>query len=68
APAVRGRVWRRLLVAGGAPAGQLSARHTDACDRLVTDWHGQGPVHVPGPCLVRRREGRVHIEPHPRVE
>ena len=42
--AVRTRVWRRLLVAAGAPAGQVSTRHTEACDALLTDWHGQGPV------------------------
>lgn len=65
--AVRSRVWRRLLLAAGAPAGQLSARHTDACDRLLTAWHGQGPVHAPGDLRVRRIDGRVTITPAPRV-
>ncbi|WP_404380642.1 tRNA lysidine(34) synthetase TilS [Knoellia locipacati] len=59
--AVRTRVWRRLLVAAGAPAGQVSARHTDACDALVADWHGQGPVHAPGDLRVLRRKGRVAV-------
>ena len=64
--AVRGRVWRRLLVAAGAPAGQVGARHTDACDRLLTAWHGQGPVHAPGDLRVARSGGRVTIgAPHP---
>ena len=59
--AVRTRVWRRLLVAAGAPPGRLGATHTDACDRLLTDWHGQGPLHLPGDLRVRRVGGDVHI-------
>lgn len=66
--AVRSRVWRRLLLAAGAPAGQVSARHTDACDRLLTHWHGQGPIHVPGHLRVTRSGGRVTIDRQPRVE
>ncbi len=62
-PAIRSRVWRRLLRAAGAPAGQLSARHADACDRLLTAWHGQGPVHAPGDLRVGRIDGRVTIAP-----
>lgn len=55
--AVRTRVWRRLLVEAGAPPGQVSTRHTDACDRLLTDWRGQGPVHAPGGVRVERSAG-----------
>jgi tRNA(Ile)-lysidine synthase len=66
--AVRTRVWRRLLVAAGAPAGQLGTRHTGACDRLLTAWHGQGPVHAPGGLRVTRSDGRVTIAPHDRVD
>ena len=66
--ALRTRVWRRLLVAAGAPAGRLGARHTDACDRLLTAWRGQGPVHTPGDLRVARSGGRVTIAPHDRVD
>jgi tRNA(Ile)-lysidine synthase len=66
--ALRTRVWRRLLIAAGAPAGAVSTRHTDACDLLVTDWHGQGPAHVPGGLLVARSGPRVTIGPPTRVE
>jgi tRNA(Ile)-lysidine synthase len=66
--AVRTRVWRRLLVAAGAPAGQVTTRHTDACDALLTRWHGQGPVHAPGDLRVARSGGRVSITPAPAVE
>lgn len=61
--ALRSRVWRRLLLTAGAPAGSLTAGHVAACDRLVTDWHGQGPLHLPGDLRVSRADGRVHITP-----
>jgi tRNA(Ile)-lysidine synthase len=64
---VRTRVWRRLLLAAGAPAGQVGTRHTDACDRLLTGWHGQGPVHAPGDLRVGRSGGRVRIDRAARV-
>lgn len=63
APALRSRVWRRLLLASGAPGGSLTAAHVAACDRLVTDWHGQGPAHLPGDLRVRRSGGRITITP-----
>jgi tRNA(Ile)-lysidine synthase len=58
---VRTRVWRRLAAAAGAPAGQLSTRHTDACDALLTRWHGQGPVSLPGGLRATRAGGQVSI-------
>ena len=58
---VRTRVWRRLLLAAGAPGGQLGSRHTDACDRLLTAWHGQGAVHAPGDLRVGRSGAVVSI-------
>jgi tRNA(Ile)-lysidine synthase len=61
--AVRTRVWRRLLAAAGAPAGQVSTRHTEACDALLTNWHGQGPIHVPGGLRVLREPARLSIGP-----
>ena len=53
--AVRRRVLRVAAVAAGAPAGQLAAVHVRELDRLVTDWHGQRPVSLPGG-LVGARE------------
>ncbi|KGN40171.1 tRNA lysidine(34) synthetase TilS [Knoellia aerolata] len=66
--AVRTRVWRRLLVIAGAPAGQVSTRHTEACDALLTRWHGQGPAHVPGGVRVLRRDGRIAVQAGPATE
>ncbi|MFD2766692.1 tRNA lysidine(34) synthetase TilS [Micromonospora eburnea] len=57
--AVRTRVlhaWAREL--GASPAA-LSHRHVAALDALVTDWHGQGAVHLPGGLPVLRRAGRL---------
>jgi tRNA(Ile)-lysidine synthase len=65
---VRTRVWRRLAIAAGAPPGQLGTRHTDACDALLTHWHGQGPAHLPGDLRVTRSGGRVSIASRARVE
>lgn len=59
--ALRTRVWRALLTEAGAPPGRLGARHTDACDRLLTHWRGQGPLHLPGDLRVNRTGGEVHI-------
>lgn len=66
--AVRTRVWRRLALAAGAPAGQVSTRHTEACDALLTRWHGQGPVSLPGPLVATRSGGRVSMGSPARVE
>ncbi|MFI6823621.1 tRNA lysidine(34) synthetase TilS [Micromonospora sp. NPDC050187] len=57
--AVRTRVlhaWAREL---GAPAAALSHRHVAALDALVTDWRGQGAVHLPGALRVTRRDGHL---------
>ena len=64
ADAVRTRVlhaWARRL---GAPGSALSYRHVEALDALVGQWHGQGPVALPGGIEVTRREGRlVPVDP-----
>lgn len=53
---VRLRVLRRWLRARGA--GELSRGHTLAVDALITGWHGQRWVEVPG-LRVLRRDGRL---------
>ncbi|WP_326561588.1 tRNA lysidine(34) synthetase TilS [Micromonospora sp. NBC_01796] len=53
--AVRTRVLHRWALELGVPAAALSARHVAALDALLTDWHGQGPVHLPGAITVARR-------------
>lgn len=68
APAVRRRTLRAWLLAGGARG--LTDRHIRAVEALVSDWHGQGGVAVPGShpghrLFAGRRSGTLtlHIEP-----
>jgi tRNA(Ile)-lysidine synthase len=61
--AVRTRVLHRWALELGAPAGALSHRHVDALDALVVDWHGQGPVHLPGGITVVRTADRLAVTP-----
>ena len=45
---LRSRVLRRSALAAGADAAALTASHLAELDRLVTDWHGQQRVELPG--------------------
>jgi tRNA(Ile)-lysidine synthase len=55
--AVRTRVLRGYAAEVGANA--LSQRHVTALDALITNWHGQGPVALPGGVWVGRRGQRI---------
>jgi tRNA(Ile)-lysidine synthase len=57
--AVRRRVIVLACAAAGVRAADLGAVHVAALDALVTDWHGQGPVDLPGPVSGRRDCGRL---------
>ncbi|MFZ5870459.1 MAG: tRNA lysidine(34) synthetase TilS [Actinomycetota bacterium] len=59
--ALRTRALRAWLLAAGAPAGSLTREHVLRVAALVTDWHGQGPVHLPGRVVVARRCGRLAV-------
>ncbi|MDP3711655.1 MAG: tRNA lysidine(34) synthetase [Mycobacteriales bacterium] len=60
APAVLSRVLKRW---GESRSGRaLSAAHVDGLRSLVEDWHGQGPVDLPGGGRVTRQEGRLAFE------
>lgn len=59
--AVRGRVIRRAALAAGAPPSDLHAGHVEAVDALVTQWHGQGPLDLPGRVIALRECGRLRI-------
>jgi tRNA(Ile)-lysidine synthase len=61
--AVRTRVLRLWAAASGA--GPLTAERTHALDALLVDWHGQGPVDLPGGVTVSRQSGRLvaNLEP-----
>lgn len=48
APALRSRVLRRGALEAGADGSALTAAHLAELDRLVTDWHGQVRIELPG--------------------
>jgi len=54
--AIRHRLIR--LIARGQFGASISRAQTLEVARLVTDWHGQGPVHLPG-VRVERAAGRI---------
>ncbi len=55
---LRRRLLRRWLARHGALDHGL--RHVAAVEGLVTDWHGQGPIQLPGLEVVRL-DGRLHL-------
>jgi tRNA(Ile)-lysidine synthase len=57
--AVRTRALRLAALAAGAPATDLFAVHVEALDALVTDWHGQRRVDLPGSVKGCRRYGKL---------
>jgi len=57
--AVRRRVLRLAALAAGAPASELFHEHVVAMDALLTDWHGQKWVDLPGHLRLSRRQGRL---------
>ena len=59
--AIRTRVLRLWALDAGAQP--LSAERTAALEALVTDWHGQGPIELPGGVAVRRTSGRLEAYP-----
>jgi tRNA(Ile)-lysidine synthase len=65
--ALRTRVLHAFARSLGVPGSALAYRHVAALDALLTDWHGQGAVWLPGGIAVVRREGRLsrmdHLDP-----
>jgi tRNA(Ile)-lysidine synthase len=59
APPVRTRVLRLAAVRAGARDAELFHDHVRALDALLTDWHGQGPVDLPGHVRGVRRAGAL---------
>lgn len=57
--AVRKRALRLLALEVGVPGGSLAAVHLERLDALVSDWHGQGSVDLPGGIRMWRESGRL---------
>jgi tRNA(Ile)-lysidine synthase len=59
---LRTRVLRAAALAAGAPPGETFHQHVVAVDALVTDWHGQKWVDLPGHLRAVRRDGVLSFE------
>lgn len=66
-PAVRSRVLRRLALAAGASAGDLTAAHLAHLDGLVTDLRGGRRIELPGGIACTREADRLVFVPTPPV-
>ncbi len=59
--AIRTRLLRLAALDSGVPAGSLSAVHIAELDALLTNWHGQRGIDLPGGVRCERRYGRLHF-------
>lgn len=59
ARAIRTRVIRWTALRAGCPPESLTAEHVDRVEALVSDWHGQGAVDLPGGISAARACGRL---------
>jgi tRNA(Ile)-lysidine synthase len=62
ATAVRTRVLRLAALRAGARDAELFHEHVKALDALLTDWHGQGAVDLPGHVRGVRRDATLVFE------
>lgn len=60
--AVRTRILRRAAIESGSPASALTRDHVLAVEGLISDWHGQGPLDLPGSLRVSRGCGRLRFD------
>jgi tRNA(Ile)-lysidine synthase len=60
--AVRSRLLRRACLEVGAPAAAITFEHVRSVEALVSDWHGQGPLDLPGSLRVSRGCGRLRFD------
>jgi len=59
--ALRIRVLRQAIYLAGAPMGSLSSDHLLPIEALITNWHGQGEISLPGGVKVLRISGRLSL-------
>jgi tRNA(Ile)-lysidine synthase len=57
--AIRTRVIRTMALTMGCVAEDLAAEHVARVEALITDWHGQGEVGLPGGVVAERSCGRL---------
>ncbi|GAA2517282.1 tRNA lysidine(34) synthetase TilS [Rarobacter incanus] len=57
--ALVGRALRTLAIAAGARPGSLTHNHVRSLAQLIENWHGQGPVALPGSVFAARDCGTL---------
>jgi tRNA(Ile)-lysidine synthase len=57
--AIRTRVLRLAIYKAGAPQGMLTADHISSAEALISDWHGQKELSLPGNVKLLRNSGRI---------
>jgi tRNA(Ile)-lysidine synthase len=57
--AVRTRMLRQLCLRMGCPADRLDFDHIERVEALVSAWHGQGEIRLPGGVVALRSCGRL---------
>jgi tRNA(Ile)-lysidine synthase len=62
---LRSRVLRRAALEAGADGSKLAAVHVGELDRLITDWHGQERVELPGRISASRVGDALHFAATP---
>ena len=59
--AIRTRVLRLAIYKAGSPTGSLSAEHINGAEALISDWHGQKELSLPGDVKLLRNSGRITL-------
>jgi tRNA(Ile)-lysidine synthase len=59
--AVRTRLLRAAAIEAGCPPGSLTAAHIDGLDALITGWHGQRGIDLPGGIRGVRQCGKLRF-------
>lgn len=59
--ALRTRIIRAGCLAAGSPATDLDLTHVTTVEQLITHWHGQGEIALPGRVRAWRDYGRLRI-------
>jgi tRNA(Ile)-lysidine synthase len=54
-------VLHAAALRAGCPAGDLTAAHLRAVDALLTDWHGQRGLDLPGRVRAVRSGGSLRL-------
>ena len=57
--AIMSIVLRLAIYQAGAPSGSLTAEHIEAAEALISNWHGQKEVSLPGNVKLLRNSGRI---------